>query len=59
MGYCVLAVCRYIDARSHIMEYSSESHLDCLLVYSAYPSHLRSVAAMLHVHRIQVEEMLH
>jgi hypothetical protein len=41
------------------MEYSSETHLHCLLVSSSYPPHLRSVAAMLYAHGIQVEEGLH
>jgi hypothetical protein len=41
------------------MEYGSETHLDCLLVSSRYPPHLRSVAAMLYAHGIQVEEGLH
>jgi hypothetical protein len=41
------------------MEYSSETHLDCLLVSSRYLPHLRSVAAMLYAHGIQVEEGLH
>jgi hypothetical protein len=41
------------------MEYSSETNLDCLLVSSSYPTHLRSVTAMLHAHGIQVEEGLH
>jgi hypothetical protein len=41
------------------MEYSSETHLDCLLVSSRYTPHLRSVAAMLYAHGIQVEEGLH
>jgi hypothetical protein len=40
------------------MEYSSETHLDCLLVSSRYTP-LRSVAAMLYAHGIQVEEGLH
>jgi hypothetical protein len=41
------------------MEYSGETHLDCLLVSSSYRPHLRNVAAMLHAYGIQVEEGLH
>jgi hypothetical protein len=41
------------------MDYSSETHLDCLLASSSYPTHLRSVAAILYAQGIQVEEGLH
>jgi hypothetical protein len=41
------------------MEYSSGVRLPCLLVSSTYPSHLRSVIAMLHAHGIRTEEGLH
>ena len=30
------------------MEYNGEARVQCLLVYSKYPPHLRSVMSMLH-----------
>jgi len=41
------------------MDYRSEAGVQCLLVYSKYPPHLRSVLSMLHAHGIQAEEDLH
>jgi hypothetical protein len=41
------------------MEYNRETHLQCLLVSSKYPPHLRSIVAMLHANGIQFEEGLH
>jgi hypothetical protein len=41
------------------MEYGSEARVQCLLVYSKYPPHLRSVMSMLHAHGIHAEEGLH
>jgi hypothetical protein len=41
------------------MRNSSEAHAQCLLVYSKYPPHLRSVMSMLHAYGIHAEEGLH
>jgi hypothetical protein len=41
------------------MDYSSEDRVQCLLVYSQYPPHLRSVLSILHAHGIHAEEGLH
>jgi hypothetical protein len=41
------------------MENSSEAHLQCLLVSSKYPSHLRSVMSLLHAHGIHADEGIH
>ena len=41
------------------MEYASEARVKCLLVYSKYPPHLRSVMSILHAHGIHAEEGLH
>jgi hypothetical protein len=41
------------------MEISSEVHLQCVLVSSKHPSHLRSVMSILHAHCVHVEEGLH
>jgi hypothetical protein len=41
------------------MRDSSEAHAQCLLVYSKYPPHLRSVMSMLHAYGIHAEEGLH
>jgi hypothetical protein len=41
------------------MENSSEAHVQCLLVSSKHPSHLRSVMSMLHAHGIHAAEDLH
>jgi hypothetical protein len=40
------------------MEYGSAPRMQCVLVYSKYPSHLRSVMSMLHAHGIHAEEGL-
>ena len=41
------------------MQCGREAGLQCLLVYSKYPPHLRSVMSMLHAHGIHAEEGLH
>jgi hypothetical protein len=41
------------------MRNSSEAHAQCLLVYSKYPPHLRSVMSILHAYGIHAEEGLH
>ena len=41
------------------MQYSGEAHAQCLLVYSKYPPHLRSIMSMLHTYGIHAEEGLH
>jgi hypothetical protein len=41
------------------MEYCSKNHVQCLLVSSRYPPHLRGVLAMLHAHGIHAEECRH
>jgi hypothetical protein len=41
------------------MEYCSETRVQCLLVYSKYPPHLRTVMSMLHAQGIHAEEALH
>jgi hypothetical protein len=41
------------------MEYNGEASVQCLLVYSKYRPHLRSVMSMLHAHGIHAEEGLH
>ncbi len=41
------------------MEYGGEGGVQCLLVYSKYLPHLRSVMSMLHAHGIHAEEGLH
>ena len=41
------------------MRDSSEAHAQCLLVYSKYPPHLRSVMSILHAYGIHAEEGLH
>jgi hypothetical protein len=41
------------------MANSSEARVQCLLVSSKHPSHLRSVMSILHAHCIHAEEGLH
>jgi hypothetical protein len=41
------------------MRDSSEAHAQCLLVYSKYLPHLRSVMSMLHAYGIHAEEGLY
>jgi hypothetical protein len=41
------------------MEHGSEVRVQRLLVYSKYPTHLRSVTSILHAHGIHAEEDLH
>jgi hypothetical protein len=41
------------------MEISSEAHVQCVLVSSKHPSHLRSVMSTLHAYCVHAEEGLH
>jgi hypothetical protein len=41
------------------MQNDREARLQCLLVYSKYAPHLRSVMSMLHAYGIHAEECLH
>ncbi len=41
------------------MQCGREARLQCLLVYSKYAPHLRSVMSMLHAYGIRAEECLH
>ena len=41
------------------MQCGREAGLQCLLVYSKYAPHLRSVMSMLHAYGIHAEECLH
>ena len=41
------------------MQNDAEAQVQCLLVSSKYPPHLRSVMSMLHAHGIHAEEGLH